>query len=280
MDWQAFIRQALHEDLGSGDHTTEACVPAHQRLGAHVIAKQNCLVAGVQLAEEIFRYLDPAMTVHVYAPDGYWVSQGQVVLALHGSARAILQAERLALNCLQRMSGIATLTRRFVEAIHGYPTRILDTRKTTPLFRAAEKWAVRIGGGENHRFGLHDMILIKDNHIACCGGVEQAIARARRYLEENALQLAIEIEAHSLNEVRRIVAYGGISRIMFDNFPVPLLHEAVSLVNKAFETEASGGIGLHNIQAVAASGVDFISVGALTHSYQSVDMSLEVWPEN
>ena len=203
------------------------------------------------------------------------MKKGDIAFEVEGKEIDILKAERLVLNCMQRMSGIATLTYQFVKAIEGFPAKIIDTRKTSPLFRAAEKWAVRIGGGENHRFGLFDMILIKDNHIDYCGGIENAISRVKDYLEKNQLKLQVEIEARSLDDVSRILKAGNVNRIMLDNFSAENLSKAVGLINHQFETEASGGITLENVREVASTGVDFISVGALTHSYKSLDLSLK-----
>lgn len=248
---------------------------ANQQGQAVIQVKQPCLLAGVELAGMIFRYLDPEAVVDPMAADGQRIEVPAPVMRISGKARALLAAERLALNCLQRMSGIATLTRAYVDAVAGYPARILDTRKTTPLFRAAEKWAVRIGGGHNHRFALYDMILIKDNHIDYCGGVEHALRRVQNYLNAHGLQLAVEVEARNLEEVRRILDCAGVHRIMLDNFNLADLSKAVALVGGRLETEASGGINLSNVREVAATGVDYISVGALTHSYQSVDISMK-----
>ncbi|MCS6992099.1 MAG: carboxylating nicotinate-nucleotide diphosphorylase [Chitinophagales bacterium] len=275
MNWQQFIEQALREDIGEGDHTSLACVEANVQAGAVVVAKETCIVAGVDLACMVFRFLDVHVDIQVQVCDGQRVPAGSELMYVRGRAQSLLAAERLALNCLQRMSGIATLTRRFVDAVYPYRARILDTRKTTPLFRAAEKWAVRLGGGVNHRLGLYDMILIKDNHIDFCGGVEVAIDRSVDYLQQKGLQLPIEIEARNLDEVQRIVRHGGVQRIMLDNFSLPELAQAVQLIGGRYETEASGGITLDNVYQVAATGVDYISVGALTHAYRSVDISMK-----
>ncbi|MCS6917938.1 MAG: carboxylating nicotinate-nucleotide diphosphorylase [Chitinophagales bacterium] len=275
MNWQWFIELALEEDVGAGDFTSVSCLDAQARGKAVIRVKQPCVLAGVELAAAVFRFVDPDAELQFFARDGDRLEAGTEIIMLSARAQALLSAERLALNCLQRMSGVATLTRQYVDAVAGFPARILDTRKTTPLFRAAEKWAVRIGGGHNHRFGLYDMILIKDNHIDFCGGVERAIHRAQEYLQRTGNNLPIEVEARSLEEVKRILHCGGIQRILLDNLDLKQLADAVLLIGGRHETEASGGITLANVRAVAATGVDFISVGALTHSYQSIDISMK-----
>ncbi len=275
MYWDNFIKQALEEDIRDGDHTSHSCIRADAKGRAHLLIKDSGILAGVELAQKIFHQLDPAIRFHLLIGDGSEVKKGEVAFELSGNARSILTGERLALNCMQRMSGIATLTREYVKRIEGYPARILDTRKTTPLFRAAEKLAVRIGGGHNHRFGLFDMILIKDNHIDYAGGIIEAITATRKYLAKNKLELRVEIEVRNLEEVEQVLLKGGVDRIMLDNFSLEHTRKAVQLINKRVETEASGGVHLETVRSIAATGVDFISVGALTHSYKSLDLSLK-----
>lgn len=275
MDWQNFIQQALAEDVREGDHTSLSCIREDSIGKAQLHVKDEGILAGVQLAEMIFRYLDPRIEFRSILKDGEAVHRGQIAFELSGNARAILTGERLALNCMQRMSGIATLTHEFVLKVEGFKAKILDTRKTTPLFRAAEKWAVRIGGGENHRSGLFDMILIKDNHIDYCGGIVKAIEAANRYLKEKNLPIPIEVETRTLDDVNRVIRHGGVNRIMLDNFTLPAMQEAVKRIAGKFETEASGGVSLDTVREIAATGVDYISVGAITHSYKSLDLSLK-----
>ena len=234
------------------------------------------MIAGVLLAEKILKAVDKDIIVNLLCKDGDEVGNGQILLTVQGRIQSILKAERLLLNCMQRMSGIATKTRRLVNLLHGTKAKILDTRKTTPNFRQFEKLAVKIGGGENNRFGLYDMILIKDNHVDACGGIVPAIKRANEYLSTNKKELKIEIETRSLIEVEQLLKYGHVHRIMFDNFSIDNMKQAVSLVNNRFETEASGSISESTIRAVAETGVDFISVGALTHSYKSLDINLKI----
>jgi nicotinate-nucleotide pyrophosphorylase (carboxylating) len=262
--------------VGDGDHTSLACIDVDAPGKAIVKAKENGVIAGVLLADHVLNYIDPAMKVKLLTSDGSPVVQNEIVLEVEGRVRSILKAERLLLNCMQRMSGIATLTNKMVAVINGTNAKILDTRKTTPNFRLFEKWAVLLGGGHNHRFGLYDMILIKDNHIDACGGITNAIKKANAYLLRENKNLPVEIETRSLDEVREVLSIGNIQRIMLDNFSPVQLKEAVQLINKKFETEASGGITLANIREYAESGVDYISVGALTHSYKSLDISLKI----
>jgi nicotinate-nucleotide pyrophosphorylase (carboxylating) len=273
--WEEFTKQALAEDIREGDHTSLSCISPNAKGKSHLLIKDDGILAGVELACTIFSHLDPNVIIKMFLPDGSAVQQGQIAFELEGNARSILMGERLALNCMQRMSGIATLTQQYVNRVEGYHARILDTRKTTPLFRAAEKWAVRIGGGENHRFGLFDMIMIKDNHIDYAGGIANAVYAAQRYLRENNLSLKIEVESRTLDEAEQILRIGGVQRIMLDNFSIENTFEAVKLINRRMETEASGGINLDTVRDVASSGVDYISVGALTHSYKSLDLSLK-----
>ncbi len=272
---EALIDQALREDLGSGDHTTLATIPADAHGAARLLVKDTGILAGLELAQAIVQRFDPGLTLKPYMLDGAAIDQGDVPLTLIGSARSILMVERLVLNFMQRMSGIATLTHRFVEVLEGTGCKVLDTRKTTPTLRAIEKWAVRIGGGHNHRFGLYDMVMIKDNHADMAGGIAQAVTAARRYLAANALDLRIEVETRNLAEVEQVMAIGGVDRVMLDNFQPALMKKAVDRIGGRFETEASGGITLLNARAFAETGVDFISVGALTHSATSLDLSLK-----
>lgn len=269
------IAKALAEDLGDGDHTTLATIPADASGGARLLVKEAGVLAGVELAAEVARLVDPALHLRPYLMDGAAIAPGDVAFNLLGPERSILQAERLLLNFMQRMSGIATLTRRYVEAIEGTGCRVLDTRKTTPGLRAIEKWAVRIGGGHNHRHGLYDMVLIKDNHIDFCGGIPQAINAVQDYLERKGLDLRVEVEVRDLAELEQVLVHDKVHRVMLDNFTPYLLNKAVQLVGGRFETEASGGITLETARDYAATGVDFISVGALTHSARSLDLSLK-----
>lgn len=269
------IRRALLEDVGDGDHTSLSTIPAASRGAARLLVKQDGVLAGVELAEAICAYFDPALRLRILIQDGAAVKSGDVSFTMTGPARSILTVERTVLNFMQRMSGTATLTRRFVEALDGTGCRVLDTRKTTPLLRAIEKWAVRIGGGHNHRFGLYDMVMIKDNHTDFAGGLPEAVRAAQRYLADNGLKMPIEVETRDLNEVRAALSVAGVNRIMLDNFGFDDLRKAVKLINNGCETEASGGITLANARQYAECGVDFISVGALTHSAGSLDLSLK-----
>jgi len=275
VNWNKFIQQSLEEDVRGGDHTSLSCVKPDVTGTGQLHIKDDGILAGVELAEKIFHHLDPDLAFRKFLNDGGAIHKGEIAFELSGNARAILTGERLALNCLQRMSGIATLTNEFVKRVEGFKAKIIDTRKTTPLFRAAEKWAVRIGGGENHRFGLYDMILIKDNHIDYAGGIINAILAVKKYLEEKKLSLQVEIEARTLTEVELILQTGNVDRILLDNFLLKDLQTAVEMIGRRFETEASGGVTLETVRDIAATGVDFISVGALTHSYKSLDLSLK-----
>jgi nicotinate-nucleotide pyrophosphorylase (carboxylating) len=270
-----FIEDILLEDIGTGDHSALSCIPATAMGKARLLVKDTGILAGVELAQHIFAKVDPNLQITVFLGDGTAVKHGDVVLTVEGSEQSILQAERIVLNCMQRMSAIATLTHQFVQAIAGTGARILDTRKTTPGFRHIEKWAVRIGGGTNHRFGLYDMIMIKDNHHDFCGGVTKAIERANAYITEKKLDIKIEIEVRNLAELQEVLNIGKVDRIMFDNFTPQLMIQAVAMVGGRFETEASGGITLDTVRSYAETGVDFVSVGALTHSYKSMDLSLK-----
>lgn len=271
-----FIEKALEEDVGNGDHTSLAIIQEESRSKAIVKVKEEGVIAGLVLADQILNQVDPTTIVKVLTGEGKQVLPGEEVIHIEGKTRSLLKAERLLLNCMQRMSGIATKTRSLVKLIEGTSARLLDTRKTTPNFRLYEKWAVEIGGGTNHRFGLYDMILIKDNHIDASGGITQAIRRAIGYNKSTGRNLSIEVETRNMDEVEQVLKEGGIQRIMLDNFSINDLADAVKLINRRFETEASGGISESTIRSVAETGVDFISVGALTHSYKSLDISMKI----
>ncbi|MEY4332634.1 MAG: hypothetical protein RLZZ196_1372 [Bacteroidota bacterium] len=275
MNTQEFIIAALAEDIGSGDHSTLASIDAKVIGTAKLIVKEAGNIAGIRIAKEVFLHLDKEAIFTAFHTDGEYLEVGTIAFTVKAKAQAILQAERLVLNTMQRMSGIATLTHSYVEKIKNYSTTILDTRKTTPLFRAFEKEAVLLGGAKNHRMGLYDMIMLKDNHIDYCGGIEKAIAAANAYLKEQQLQLPIEVETRSLDDVKRVVKVGGVQRIMLDNFTPQEIKVALEIINKQFETEASGGINFDTIEAYAATGVDFISVGAVIHHATSLDLSLK-----
>ena len=275
-----FIEQALAEDIGSGDHTSLACISAEDKATAELLVKDVGVIAGVRVAREVFRHLDKNVEMDVLIEDGTDVSSGDIVFIVHGNTRSILSGERLVLNIMQRMSGIATMSSRFAVEVEGTDVRVLDTRKTTPLMRFLEKEAVKIGGCDNYRWGLYDWIMIKDNHIDACGGIQPAIDRVNQYLKDNALDLKITIEVRNLVELYEVLKKGGINRIMLDNFDLPILAEAVNIVSGQFEVEASGGITLRNAQAIARTGVDFISSGALTHSAGSLDLSLKITRDN
>ena len=270
-----FIKNALSEDVGDGDHTSISTIPAGTLGKAKLLVKEAGILAGVALALEIFKVVDPYLEVTVFLTDAAKIKPGDIVLEVNGSAHSILKAERLVLNCMQRMSGIATKTNQMVELLKDTKTKILDTRKTTPGMRYLEKWAVKIGGGVNHRIGLYDMILIKDNHVDFSGGIANAIEKANNYLDAHRIKLPIEIEVRNLIELDEVLKVGKVDRIMLDNFSYDDLREAVALINGRFVTEASGGITDDNIQAYAACGVDYVSVGALTHSVKSLDLSLK-----
>lgn len=272
-----FIKNAVAEDLGDGDHTSLSTIPANAQGQAKLIIKEEGILAGVQLALRIFEFIDPNLVVEEFMHDGEEVRYGDIVLTVVGSTHSILLAERLVLNCMQRMSGIATKTHHIVALLNGYKTKLLDTRKTTPGLRYIEKWAVRIGGGVNHRIGLYDMILIKDNHVDYAGGIANAINAANDYLKANAKELQIEIEVRNLSELSTVLTTGNVDRVMLDNFEIKELKEAIKLIDGRFITEASGGITEANIIDYAACGVDFISMGALTHSVKSLDMSLKAF---
>ncbi|HHS95688.1 MAG TPA: carboxylating nicotinate-nucleotide diphosphorylase [Phaeodactylibacter sp.] len=271
-----FIKEALFEDVRDGDHTSLACIPEHQVSTAKLLIKDEGIVAGVAVAKEVFRYVDPKAEIKVFIEDGASVSYGDIVFEVTCNSRALLQAERLVLNTMQRMSGIATLSNRFAFEVEDLPVKILDTRKTTPLLRFLEKWAVSIGGCNNYRDGLYDWIMIKDNHIDACGSITDAVNKVNAYLKDNNLDLGITVEVRNLDELDEVLAVGNITRIMLDNFELPLLRAAVATIDGRFESEASGGVTINNVREIAKTGVDYISSGALTHSAQSMDMSLKV----
>jgi nicotinate-nucleotide pyrophosphorylase (carboxylating) len=272
---EEIIDLALREDIGEGDHSTRACVPENAVGTARLLIKEKGILAGVELAEKIFHRFDPELKVEVYVKDGTPVSPGDIAFTVTGSSRSILSTERLVLNFMQRMSGIATQTHRICQLIDGTGAKLLDTRKTTPGIRYLEKWAVRIGGGYNHRFALYDMIMLKDNHIDYAGGIRQAIERTHDYLKENGKDLRIEVEVRSEDELQQVLEVGGVDRIMLDNFTPDQIRAVLPLIPENYETEASGGITEHNIRAYADTGIHYISVGALTHSVKSLDMSLK-----
>jgi nicotinate-nucleotide pyrophosphorylase (carboxylating) len=271
----AFLETALREDIGDGDHTSLSCIPASSSGTASLLVKEEGIIAGMDTARRIFNRIDPGLRVELLMGDGDRVSPGNIAFRVEGSIRSILKSERLVLNVMQRMSGIATRTAEYVRELEGLKTRVLDTRKTAPGIRILDKEAVRIGGGMNHRMGLYDMIMLKDNHIDYAGSIERAVNAAVRYLEKEGKDLKIEIEARSLNDVLEILRAGKIHRIMLDNFSLPDTREAVELVSGRYETEASGGITLENARDYAECGVDYISVGALTHQVRSLDLSLK-----
>ncbi len=270
-----FIECAIREDVGDGDHTSLAIIPENVRGKAQLIVKDKGIIAGVEIARRIFEKFDPSVIVNIFKPDGSLVKNGDIAFTVEGKVLTILQCERLVLNVMQRMSGIATQTNKYVERLNGFKTKVLDTRKTTPGMRLLDKWAVKLGGGENHRIGLYDMILIKDNHIDFAGGIENAIKAVNAYLKNNKKTMKIEIEARSLDDVKKIMAIGSIHRIMFDNFDIATTRKAVKLINGKYETESSGGITIDSLRDYAKCGVDYISVGAITHQIRSLDMSLK-----
>tara|TARA_B110000003_G_scaffold269977_1_gene301734 strand:+ start:2335 stop:3180 length:846 start_codon:yes stop_codon:yes gene_type:complete len=271
------INLAFEEDIKDGDHSSLSCIPNNKMGKAQLIVKDQGIIAGIKLAEWIFESIDPTLFMEIKLKDGDKVKKGDIAFTVKGCSISILTAERLVLNCMQRMSAIATKTRDYVELVKGTKTTILDTRKTTPGIRILEKWAVKIGGGDNHRFGLYDMIMLKDNHIDYAGGITKAIDKAKKYLKEKNLNLKIEVEARDLNEVKEIMTTKGVHRIMLDNFTPKDTIEAVKLINGKFETESSGGITSSTIRTYAECGVDYISVGALTHSIYNMDLSLKAY---
>lgn len=272
---QHFIQEALKEDLGDGDHTSLATIPASTTGSATLIVKDAGVLAGVELAKAIFYYVDPSLKLTLFKQDGDWIEPGIIVLEVGGLSQSILKAERLVLNCMQRMSGIATYTKSLVQIIQGTKAKLLDTRKTTPNFRLAEKWACKIGGATNHRYGLFDMILIKDNHVDFAGGIRAALEKAMNYNLVRSIPLSIEIEVRNEKELDEVLEVGGVQRIMLDNFSPGQLRDAIRKINGRFVTEASGGINETTVRAYADTGVDFISVGALTHHVKSLDLSLK-----
>ena len=269
------IDLAFAEDIGDGDHTTLCCIPETAMGKSHLLIKEEGILAGVEVAKKVFNRFDPTMQVEVLIGDGAHVKVGDIAMVVTGKIRSLLQTERLMLNIMQRMSGIATMTNRYVERLKGTNTRILDTRKTTPGLRMLEKQAVKIGGGVNHRIGLFDMILLKDNHVDFAGGITNAIDRCHAYLQQKGLDLKIEIEVRNFDELDQVLRHGGVNRIMLDNFSVSDTRKAVEIIAGRYETESSGGITYDTIRAYAEQGVDFISVGALTHSVKGLDMTFK-----
>ncbi len=272
---QLLIANALKEDIGDGDHSTLSCIDAAAKGKAVLKIKEDGILAGMKVAEAVFRFQQPDVVFTAFKQDGDTMQKGETAFEVEAKVHTILQCERLALNCMQRMSGIATLTKKYSEKLKGYSTKLLDTRKTTPNFRLLEKEAVIIGGGYNHRFALYDMIMLKDNHIDYCGSIEAAIEKAWNYVQHIKPGLKIEVETRNLDDVKKVLAIGKVNRIMLDNFTVDQLAEAVSLINNNVETEASGGINLETIESFAKTGVDFVSVGALIHQARSLDLSLK-----
>lgn len=271
------IANAIREDVGDGDHSSLACIPITAQGKAKLLVKEEGIIAGIAFAKRVFEYVDSSIKVQTFFEDGDEVKYGDVVFHVYGSSQAILKAERLVLNAMQRMSAIATKTRKFVQLIEGTSAKVLDTRKTTPGIRAIEKWAVKIGGGENHRFALYDMIMLKDNHIDFAGGISQAIAKTKQYLIEHQKNLKIIVEARNLEEVQQILAAGGVYRILLDNFDYQTTKEAVALIGSQCLTESSGNINEKTITEYAKCGVNFISSGALTHSVYNLDLSLKAF---
>ena len=272
---EKLIELAFAEDIGDGDHTTLCCIPEDAMGKSHLLVKEDGIIAGIELAKKVFDKFDPTMKMEVFIEDGTPVKKGDIAFEVTGKIRSLLQTERLMLNIMQRMSGIATMTHKYVERVAGTNCHILDTRKTTPGLRMIEKQAVKIGGGMNHRIGLFDMILLKDNHVDFAGGIENAIDRCHAYLKEKGLDLKIEIEVRNFDELDRVLEKGGVDRVMLDNFSVPDTKKAVDIINHRLEVESSGGITYDTIRDYAEQGVDFISVGALTHSVKGLDMSFK-----
>ncbi|MBQ6162061.1 MAG: carboxylating nicotinate-nucleotide diphosphorylase [Prevotella sp.] len=269
------IDLAFAEDIGDGDHTTLCCIPEDAMGSSRLLIKEDGILAGVEVAKKVFSRFDPDLKIDVMIEDGAKVKRGDIAFVVYGKVRSLLQTERLMLNIMQRMSGIATMTNKYVERLEGTKTRVLDTRKTTPGMRMLEKQAVKIGGGTNHRIGLFDMILLKDNHVDFAGGIENAIDRCHAYLKAKNLDLKIEIEVRNFDELNRVIEHGGVDRIMLDNFSVEDTKKAVDIIAGRFETESSGGITIDTLRDYALQGVDFISVGALTHSVKGLDMSFK-----
>jgi len=269
------ISLALREDIGDGDHTTLSCIPTNLQGKAQLIIKQDGILCGVEVAKRVFELFDPSLKMTVFINDGTFVKKGDIAFIVEGPSVSILQCERLTLNFMQRLSGVATQTKKYVDLLSGTSTKILDTRKTTPGMRLLEKYAVKMGGGENHRIGLYDMILIKDNHIDFAGGVIAALDKTNAYLKEKGKDLKIVIEARTMDDISKIINYGGVFRILIDNFTPEETKDAIKLIDGKCKTESSGGITLETIRAYAEAGVDYISVGALTHQIRSLDMSLK-----
>ncbi|MBC6365373.1 carboxylating nicotinate-nucleotide diphosphorylase [Algoriphagus sp. AK58] len=274
---QHFIQSALEEDIGPGDYSSLSSIPEGKTGRARLLIKEDGILAGVEMAQRIFAAVDPQIKVNLLKKDGDAVSAGDIGLTVEGSASSILSAERLVLNCMQRMSAIATKTHRLSQLISHTKAKLMDTRKTTPNFRLMEKWAVHIGGGVNHRFALYDMVMLKDNHVDFAGGIREAITRTKKYLAENSLNLKIEIETRNLDEVQQVLDVGGVDYIMLDNMDYATMREAVKLIDGRYSTEASGGITEQTLPKVAECGVDYISMGALTHSVNSLDISLKAF---
>ena len=269
------IKNTLQEDIGAGDHSSLAAIHREAKGKMKLLVKENGIIAGIEVAKEVLQQVDPSIVMQCFMKDGDAIAVGDIVFELEGPARSMLTAERTLLNFLQRMSGIATVSKQYADAVKGTKTKILDTRKTTPTLREIEKYAVKIGGSENHRFGLYDMIMLKDNHIDFAGGIEKAIDATHEYLKNNDLNLKIEIETRTLEEVKQVMNHGKVDRIMLDNFTPENIKKAVQLIGNKYETEASGGITLNNIKEYALTGVDYISIGALTHHIKSLDLSLK-----
>ena len=275
MTREEIIKQSILEDVGDGDHSSLSCIDKSHQGSMQLLVKEDGIIAGIEVAKEVLGIIDPNIKMEQLLHDGDVIHKGDIAFIITGSVQSMLTAERTVLNFMQRMSGIATETHRYVKMVEGTKATILDTRKTTPNMRYFEKYAVKVGGAENHRFGLFDMIMLKDNHIDFAGGIEQAIDRARNYLKEKNLNLKIEIETRSLDDVRRVMAHGGVDRIMLDNFNVDDIREALKIIGGKYETEASGGITDQTLRMYAETGVDYISVGALTHHIKSLDLSLK-----
>ena len=273
----ALINLAIKEDIGDGDHSSLSCIPAGVEGKAKLLVKADGIIAGVDIAQKIFKKIDEHLSIDIFIEDGKAVKKGDIVFHVSGKTHSILQAERLVLNFMQRMSGIATNTNRYVKKLEGLKTKVLDTRKTTPGLRAIEKLAVKIGGGENHRMGLYDMIMIKDNHIDFAGGIEKAIQKIKEYKQEHRLDIPVEIEVRNMNELNQVLKTGFVNRIMLDNFTPEETRKAVELIAEEYETESSGGITLDTIRVYAECGVDYVSVGELTHHIRSLDLSLKAF---
>jgi nicotinate-nucleotide pyrophosphorylase (carboxylating) len=273
--FEELIAEALKEDMGDGDHSSRSCIDENARGKAVLNIKDSGILAGVDVAEKIFAFVEPTAVFSKFKNDGDEIHSGEIAFEVVAKIQTILSCERLVLNCMQRMSGIATLTKKYTDKLKGYSTQLLDTRKTTPNFRLLEKEAVRIGGGVNHRFGLYDMIMLKDNHIDYCGGIQKAIEKAWKYVQEKKPGLKIEVETRNIDDVKKVMETGKVKRIMLDNFSPEKIKEALKIINNKYETEASGGITLENLESYAETGVDFISSGAIIHQATSLDLSLK-----